>query len=738
MARSCNPSLADANPKIAALWHWLRNGSLKPRDVTPYSHKCVWWRCDKGHEWQARVGNMQRGRGCPACWDNEGYTKHVIAKHGSLASRSPAIAAQWHPTKNESLTPVQVTNDSARKVWWLCPKGHAWRSAVNKRSQGRSCPYCAGKAVGADNSLAHECPELAALWHPTHNGNLSPVEISKSSHRRAWWKCDCGHEWQATVNNVRRGRGCPACWQRAGVTNQAIKQRGSLATNRPDIAAGWHPTKNCGLHPHHVTSRCNKKVWWLCKCGNEWQAQVASRVAGTGCPKCGVKKLGELRRKRALKDSGSIAETHPHLLTEWHPTKNVGIGPTEISGGSHQSIWWICKQGHEWQAIVKSRTNEHGCPFCSPQSSRLEIRLLCELRALFPEVVWRKRFTPYECDIFISDLRLGIEVDGFIWHKDRLEQDRRKNKTLSAQGVELIRVRGTGLSKVSAHDIAYSETENPLAIVHRLLQILLPRVNDGETRKNIAAHIAANDFVNEKEYKAILAALPRPAPERSFEAVCPHLVKEWHPKNLPLTPAMFPAFTHKKVWWTCSKGHPDYLASLARRASGRGCPVCGKEARANATINAAIKRSGTVEEALPQLLPEWHPTLNLPLTPGQLSAGSKQDIWWRCKLDHVWKASADQRKRGSGCPECVKATRGEKVRQAAVRRGSLADNYPAIAALWHPTKNGNLRPSQVPGKSNMKVWWLCEKGHASFQTISSRTDGVGCPECYKSNRREII
>ena len=587
-------------------------------------------------------------------------------------------------------------------------------------------------------SLADCNPKAVALWDAVKNGKLTPNEVTPYSHKRVWWKCAKGHEWQAIIGNVNRGHGCPACGKGEHATRKAILRRGSLESRYPEIAAQWHPTKNAGLLPNQVSSRCDKKVWWLCSCGHEWVARVAGRSAGFGCPACGLKKISIARKNRALKESRSIAETHPHLLTEWHPTNNVGLNPAEISLGSHQSIWWICKQGHEWQAILKSRTKGHGCPFCSPQSSRLEIRLLCELRALFPDVTWRKRFAPYECDIFLPDLKLGVEVDGFIWHKDRFEQDKAKNQELSAQGVELIRVRGSGLSKVSEHDIFYSEAENPLAIVHRLLQVLLPRVINEETRKEFAAHIAANHFVNEKEYKAILAALPRPAPERSFEAVCPHLVKEWHPKNLPLTPAMFPAFTHKKVWWTCSKGHPDYLASLAKRASGRGCPVCGKEARANATINAAIKRSGTVEEALPQLLPEWQPTLNLPLTPGQISAGSKQDIWWRCKLGHVWKAPVDQRKRGRGCPECVKATRGEKVRQAAVRRGSLADNYPAIAALWHPTKNGNLRPSQVPGKSNMKVWWLCEKGHASFQTISSRTDGVGCPECYKSNRRAII
>jgi len=583
-------------------------------------------------------------------------------------------------------------------------------------------------------NLADANPEVAVLWHPTKNRDLSLGDVSSFSHKRVWWKCSKNHEWQATVGNVTRGHGCPICWRLTGATQRAISLRGSLNDRYPEIADQWHPTKNGDVLPDQVSSRCDKKVWWLCSCGDEWLARVAARSGGYGCPQCGLRKISIARRKRALKESLSVAETHPQLLTEWHPTKNAAISPTEISLGSHRPVWWVCKQGHEWTAILKSRTQGHGCPYCSPQSSRLEIRLLCELRALFSEVIWRKRFTPYECDIFLPGLSLGVEVDGFIWHKNRVQQDNHKNRMLAAHGVELFRVRGNGLTKVAEHDIFYSETENPLAIVHRLLQVLLPRVSNNENRKRIETHLATAHFANEKEYRAILATLPKPPHDRSLEAVCPHLLQEWHPRNLPLAPANFTAFSSKKVWWICLEGHEDYFASIAKRASGRGCPLCGRKMREVATVNAAIKRSGTVEQSLPHLLAEWHPALNLPLTPDQVSAGSSQKIWWCCAAGHEWRASVCSRKRRAACPQCSRKASGLKIRKAALRRGSLAEKHPQLAALWHPRKNGELQPTHVPSKSNMKVWWLCEKGHEAHQTISSRTDGVGCPECYKTSR----
>lgn len=44
-----------------------KNSGLTPADITPNSNKKVWWQCKKGHEWQARIADRNRGRGCPEC-----------------------------------------------------------------------------------------------------------------------------------------------------------------------------------------------------------------------------------------------------------------------------------------------------------------------------------------------------------------------------------------------------------------------------------------------------------------------------------------------------------------------------------------------------------------------------------------------------------------------------------------------------------------------------------------------
>ena len=57
-------------PRLAAEWS-DRNLPLRPEDVKPASKKLVWWRCEHGHEWQARVFKRVKDKAdCPECVKN--------------------------------------------------------------------------------------------------------------------------------------------------------------------------------------------------------------------------------------------------------------------------------------------------------------------------------------------------------------------------------------------------------------------------------------------------------------------------------------------------------------------------------------------------------------------------------------------------------------------------------------------------------------------------------------------
>ena len=246
------------NPGLADQWHPVKNRDLRSEDVTPGSNKKVWWVCQKGHEWQAVVNGRTNGSGCPYC------SGRRANKDNCLKTKNPELAGQWHPVKNNDLTPEDVTPGSSKKVWWVCQKGHEWQELVAGRTNGYGCPYCSGRRVDKDNSLKVKNPEIARQWHPVKNGDLKPEDVSPGSRKKAWWVCDKGHEWQAMIRyrTVFKTR-CPYC------LNKSAEYE--LTISNPVIAKMWHPEKNGNLTPADVTANSVNNVWWLCEKGHEWQ-----------------------------------------------------------------------------------------------------------------------------------------------------------------------------------------------------------------------------------------------------------------------------------------------------------------------------------------------------------------------------------------------------------------------------------------------------------------------------------
>lgn len=203
--------LAACFPALAAQWDQERNGDLTPQDVFPGTQRKVWWRCARGHVWQARVSSRaQNGAGCPVCTGRQ-----ILPGENDLATLFPAVAQAWHPDRNGSLTPARISPYSNRKVWWQCPRGHSYQAVVSARTaSGSGCPYCTGRRVLAGfNDLATLEPALAQEWHPTLNQGLTPDQVTSGSHKRVWWQCPAGHVWKAVVYSRARGKrcGCPVC-----------------------------------------------------------------------------------------------------------------------------------------------------------------------------------------------------------------------------------------------------------------------------------------------------------------------------------------------------------------------------------------------------------------------------------------------------------------------------------------------------------------------------------------------
>ena len=480
--------LATINPTLAKECNYDRNGKLKPTDVSVGSQRKVWWKCDKGHEWQANIASRNcLVRGCPYCSNQK-----VLVGYNDLATTNPYLASEWNYEKNGKLKPTDITVGSQISVWWICNKGHEWKTKIDKRNKGNNCPICGSERktsvseksvlfyikkyydgevisnyrseiiknkeldiyikdlnVGIEydgafyhknkkrdlekdiicnnvdikvyhiienndknvvdgnkiyyiikdqknlewaintiltllfskknydinlqrdqidiynlmdyyekeQSISNKFPELMKEWNYETNGKLKPEFVSYGSTKKVWWICNKGHEWQANVNSRTAGAGCPYC-----SNNKVLSGYNDLQTLNPTLAKEWNYEKNKNLTPHTFAPNSNKKVWWKCDKGHEWQARIQNRNVGGKCPYC--------TNQKVLNRYNDLTTTDPIILKYWDYDKNGKLNPEDFLRGSNTRIWWkcpICKK--EWSARIVDTVNKVN--ICSKCKKRL-------------------------------------------------------------------------------------------------------------------------------------------------------------------------------------------------------------------------------------------------------------------------------------------------------------------------------------------------------------------------------
>ena len=685
------------NPKLLSEWHPTKNGDLAPNDVTSGSKRKIWWQCEKGHEWNttvnSRTSSKSKGNGCPYC---AGQRVHI---DNCLQTLNPKLSMQWHPSKNGNLTPNDVTVGSNKKVWWSCEKGHEWEATVNNRTNaGSGCPFCTGKRACVDNSLQTLYPELSKQWHPTQNGDLTPDNVTISSSKKVWWLCDVGHEWEALISNrTVKDSGCPFCaGKRACIDN-------NLQVLNPELAKQWHPTKNGNLTPNDVTEYSNKKVWWICDKGHEWQANIGSRAYGSGCPDCNQESQTSFPEQAIffyIKTIFDDALNRYKYNNKWEidifiPSLCFGV---EYDGFFFHKGKDILEQDKEnylkddkiHLLRIKETENKIGHLFqdktiiyCGRKVSGIQLN--AAIAACIDYISKNITYENYDIDIDVERDRIKI-YELFIKSEKELslfslfpeltkEWHPTKNGKLSPEYVK------TGSEK-KVWWLCKKEHEWEMSVKNR---------------------------VNGQECP--FCAGKRACFDNCLQTLNPELAKQWHPtKNGDLTPNDVTMGSDKKIWWMCEKGH-RWEARIPDRAKG-DCPYCSGN---------RVCFDNCLQTLNPELSKQWHPTKNDDLTPSDVTTGSKKKVWWMCEKEHEWEATVNGRSSGNGCPFCS----GNKV----CIENCLQTLNPQLARQWHPTKNGDLTPDNVSTGSNKKVWWRCEKGHDWEAAVSSRVSGRGCPYC---------
>ena len=583
----------------------------------------------------------------------------------------------------------------------------------------------------AEKKYIIDNPNLMAEWDWEKNNliGLDPAKLSYGSGKKAFWICKEGHSWSTAIYGRSSGNGCPTCsYRNRGNSIRVTKNVGkkTFAEEHPDLLIEWDHDRNITTSPYDVTSHSSYRVWWKCQKGHSWQAPINNRTSGNnGCPFCS--------NQRVLVGFNDLLSQNYPFISEWNYERN-DIQPSELYYGSTKKIWWKCSVcAHEWQATIRHRKNGSGCPKCARemQSSFPEQAIYFYIKKHFPLSIngYKDILSKIsEIDIYIPELKIGIEYDGKYYHSTEKQhtKDLRKYKTLKTNGIILIRVVerldnfATAPQDICDYSVDFTYTSDYRYLSKAIIEIfaLINEISNAGIECDI-------DIDNDKV--GIYEQYFTYRKSNTLQSKFPLIASEWHPtKNGSITPSHISPVTAKKFWFICPKGH-EYESRVSDRTNNNsGCPYCSNQ--------KVLEGFNDLATTHPVLLLEWDYLTNA-ILPTQITYGTTKKVNWICsKCGHSWSASVSHRATGIGCPQCkIEKLKGHRTPKNNTDLQTVA---PQVAQEWNYEKNAPLTPCLISSGSNKIVWWICSKGHEWEAAVSKRVSGRNCPYC--SNQRILV
>lgn len=477
-----------------------------------------------------------------------------------------------------------------------------------------------------------ENPALAQEWDYEKNGDLRPEDFTGGANKYVWWRCNLGHSWQMKISERSRGRGCPYC---KGC--KVLIGFNDLSTTQPQLVDEWDYTKNNGLRPEQFSYGSQKKVWWRCKYGHSWQTSIAHRSCGRGCPYC--------KGRKVLVGFNDLSTTQPQLIDEWDYTKNDGLYPEQFTSGSQKKVWWKCKCGHSWKAIIGDRKG-HGCPYCN--RTNIFIPGKNDLLTVNPKLA---KEWDYERNAPLRPETVAGNANRKAWwscEKGHSWLALISSRNYGGYGCPYCANKKVlkGFNDLLSIDPLLClqwdyEKNTPLGPdkytmnSHKKVWWKCNRGHSWETQISVRRRGSACPYCTGK------FVIPG---ETDFKTICPEIAAEWdYEKNGSLRPENVACQSIISAWWICKHGH-SYKATISNRYYGKGCPYCnGKR---------PIFGETDLATAHPELLLEWDYEKNGSKMPEDYTCCSNIQVWWKCKNGHSWRTQITDRNSGNGCPYC--------------------------------------------------------------------------------------
>jgi hypothetical protein len=366
-------------PDVADSWHPTKNGDLSPSDVTPGSHKKVWWHCPKSklpefpHDFPAVIKERTRSdnpTGCPCCSGNE------VCPDTCLSFTHPKVAAQWHPTKNGKVKPSDVTYGSGVSRRWICNQDHEWPASPNTRTSqdGRGCPDCFNQTSRLEIRVFTESKTIFknVEWPRSKvAGQFVDVLLAE---RRIAIEID-GRYWH--TERVKEDRRKNKILEKNGYTVVRLREHGLPLLGLHEIEFKQKlPTLSVVKDLFRVLRKLVPKSYrreidtYLARSDFANDEEFRNIIAWLPSPPEGE----------------SFEDLWPGVAKYWDYERNNPLTPKMFSPGSNKSVWWKCanRPYHpSYELPIKRQIRRKNCDYCLGK----KVHELDSLATMYPDLL---------------------------------------------------------------------------------------------------------------------------------------------------------------------------------------------------------------------------------------------------------------------------------------------------------------------------------------------------------------
>ncbi len=213
----------------------------------------------------------------------------------------------------------------------------------------------------------------AQFWHPTKNLDVKPWDIMKSSNKKYWFLCECGHDFERQCDQITRKKPiwCPYCSNPPKRLCEDIncKQcfKKSFASHIKSKC--WCYEKNGDAIPRNVFQFSHEKYWFNCnECHHIFEMVLADVSDDGWCQYCANRQLCDDSNCLNCFNK-SFASTK--LSKWWNTKKNIPL-PREVFKWTHTTFSFICPVCyHEFaRQLDHTRGGLLQCPYCPTITNR--------------------------------------------------------------------------------------------------------------------------------------------------------------------------------------------------------------------------------------------------------------------------------------------------------------------------------------------------------------------------------